>query len=106
MTRYYRCKSGGYHIDTLPGNPQVAVTHGFYVRADVRGSGLGHQLKSEQVSVLECSGFDYGICTVLEDNTAQRKIVEKNGYKMLDSFFDTRQGKSVCIYGRPIFEYV
>lgn len=101
MTRY-AIHGGAFEVDSMPCQSQVALCHSFYVRADMRGRGLGHALKERQLKVLSTLGFDYAICTVDSANDAQKTVLLKAGGRCLDSFKSTKTGGITEIWGTAV----
>lgn len=91
MTRY-ALAHGAFHIESMPSQPQLALCHGFYVKHDRRGQGLGHQLKRHQEGMLDDLGFDYAICTVDGSNETQQKVLRAGGWVKLTDFVNTKTG--------------
>lgn len=101
MTRHATV-AGCYHIDPMPGQPQVAHCHGFFVPVDRRGLKLGHKLKAHQVSTLAAEHYDYATATVDASNEAQKRVLEKAGFRRLDTFTNTKTGGTTELWGRQI----
>lgn len=103
MTRYFM-PAGSYHIDALPGQPQVAHCHGFFVPTDRRGMGLAHQLKAHQIENLEAELYDYATATVDAGNDAQKNVLAKAGFRRLDHFYNRKTGGTTELWGRAVYE--
>lgn len=103
MTRY-ATPAGSYHIDPVPGQPQIAHCHGFFVPIDRRGMKLGHMLKEHQMTNLMAEHYDYATATVDVGNDAQKRVLEKSGWKRLDYFTNTKTGSTTELWGRAINE--
>ena len=80
-----------FEIDTLPGNPQVAITHSFFVKSPCRGSGKGKAAKLAQNDTIKSLGYDSAICTVRSDNGAQKAILKHAGWRFSHQFYDQKQ---------------
>lgn len=93
-TRY-----GRFSISNAPGHPQMANCYGFFVPAKLRGQGMENALLAQQEKYLVGIGFDYAVCTVRSDNTAQRQVLQTAGWRMLASFNDSKSGNSVELWG-------
>lgn len=104
MTRSY-CAFGAFEIDSLPGQPQVAVCHSFVVPEGTRGNGNGHALKSLQNCVLQAAKYDFAICTVAAGNAAQKRILTKAGWVRLASFRNRRSCETTELWGRAVVDY-
>ena len=98
----YACNYGAHCVTPLPGQPQVAVTHAFFVHPALRGKGYGKRLKQSQMRILAEHAFDYGICTVRSDNHAQKSILASIGWNHLDTFHSRAQDTEIEIWGRPV----
>lgn len=98
MTRH-STDAGAFEIDSLPGQSQVAVCHSFFVRDDVRGQGNGHALKARQADELRLGNYDFAICTVAGGNTAQKRVLERAGWKKLAQFNNRRSCETTEVWG-------
>lgn len=98
MTRY-ATEHGAYEIDSMPGQVQVALCHGFYIELDQRGRGLAHLQKEHQNLILSELGYDNAICTVAHDNAAQKRVLELAGWNRLSAFPNTRLGGMTELWG-------
>lgn len=90
---------GAFEITPLPGQPQLAHCHSFFVPIDFRGLGYGKKLKQKQMETLAREQFDYATCTVDSANHAQRAILEKAGWTRLASFTNRRNGSTTELWG-------
>lgn len=98
MTRY-AAPFGAYEITPVPGQPQIAHCHGFFVRHDRRGEGLALALKLEQNAMLLELGYDYATCTVDAQNERQQKVLKKAGWYKISEFQNSKTGGTTLIYG-------
>lgn len=101
MTRY-AVGHTAFEIDSLPSQPQVAICHGFFVAPASRGKGIAHQGKKAQAEILKGLAYDYAICTVLADNQAQKRVLERAGWECIAEFYSARQDAHVDIWGHEI----
>lgn len=91
-----------WSVDPLPGNNEVAVSHGSVIyNTQDRGKGLGQKLHEERLEYIR-SCYSYALATVDAANTPQVKIMEKNGWKVLDQFVSACTGNTVLIYGKRV----
>ena len=86
-------------IDNLPGSSQIAVFHSAFIRPDFRKGGHGFKAHVERLEKAIALGYDFAICTVDVTNAAQVKILEDNGWKLLQDFYSTKTTHRVLIYG-------
>lgn len=93
---------GAYEITPLPGQPQIAVCHGFMVPQDMRGRGYGHKLKEHQGETLRAQLHDFAICTVAAENTAQQRVLAESGWKKLTEFQNTRSSEITELWGHQV----
>lgn len=99
--RYAR-REGFFELESLPSQVQVAVSHGFQVRENLRGQGNAKRLHVQQIMQAAEMGYDYVVCTVTGENIPQHKALEATGWKMLHEFYNTRVGQPTQLWGRPI----
>lgn len=90
---------GGYEITDMPGQPQMALCHSFFVCENSRGRGRAHALKEHQNNTLIASLYDFAICTVADSNTRQRAVLDRAGWLLQGSFINSRIGGVTLIYG-------
>lgn len=90
---------GAFEISSLPGQCQVAVCHSFFVRESERGKGAAHRLKAKQCAELRLHNYDFAVCTVASGNTAQKRVLERAGWKKLDEFTNTRSSETTEVWG-------
>ena len=96
---------GAYCISPMPGQPQVAVTHAFFVDPAFRGKGYGKCLKSSQMTQMKEQAFDYAICTVRADNAAQRAVLTSIGWRCIDTFHSRAQDTTIELWGSDVANY-
>lgn len=90
---------GAFEVSPTPGQPQLAHCHGFFIVPSGRGKGLGTSQKEAQMKVLTDELFDYATCTVDSNNTAQKRVLAKTGWKLLDTFDNSRTGGKTELWG-------
>jgi hypothetical protein len=100
MTTRIVTMDGACEISSLPGQPQVAICHSFFVDFAKRGNGAGKFLKETQHYALANLHYDYAICTVANCNQAQKTILIEAGWQRLDSFQNRRSSEITEIWGR------
>ncbi len=98
MTRYAH-PTGVFHVDPVPGQPQIAHCHGLFVFPECRGQGFGHVLKAEQMELLDALGFDLGTCTVDAGNHAQKAVLVRAGWKRLITIYNRRTCTHTELWG-------
>lgn len=98
MTRH-ATKTGAFEIDSLPGQSQVAVCHSFFIKELDRGIGQAHDLKDSQLDQIIDAHYDFAICTVAAGNTAQKRVLQKAGWKWLSDFHNRRSCETTELWG-------
>ena len=93
---------GFYELNPFPGCNQIVVSNHSWIPPEKRGKGFGDKVHKDRLHMINLLGYDYAICTVKMDNIPQIRILEKNGWKLLDNFFNRETGNSVYIYGRKM----
>lgn len=93
---------GAYEIETLPGSPQCAVSIHVFVKTDKRGLGNGTKQHLARLEQLKCLAYDYVLATANLANVKEVHLLEKNEWKLLDSFYSSSTGHTVGIFGKRI----
>lgn len=99
-------ENGFYELNPFPGCNQLVVSNHSLVYPEKRGVGVGTQEHHKRLQQIKFLGYDYVICTVKADNIPQIKILEKMGWKQLDSFLNGETNNTVFIYGRKMCEQI
>lgn len=95
-------ENGACEIDTLPGSPQIAVSHAVFIYPEKRGQGFGtfnHLLRLDRLANM---GYNYVIATMRAGNAAEEAILTGNKWKKLEEFKSSATGNQVVIWGRHI----
>jgi RimJ/RimL family protein N-acetyltransferase len=93
---------GACEITTLPGSPQVAVSHAVFIFPEHRGKGHGAKNHNLRLKRLKQMGYNYVICTVANANEAEKHILKTNGWNELASFDSSQTIHKVHLYGREL----
>jgi RimJ/RimL family protein N-acetyltransferase len=93
---------GVCEITTLPGSPQVAVSHAVFIYPEYRGTGKGSVNHVLRLQRLKAMGYNYVICTVRKGNAPQEHLMEKFGWTKLAGFKSSATEHDVVIYGKEI----
>lgn len=86
-----------FNICELPGCCAFMLSHGSYIYPQYRKLGLGvilNQLRIDVATYLEYSAL---LCTDIEDNEPQRKILKKNGWQDIYGITNKRTGNHVFL---------
>ncbi len=100
----YANKHGHYELNNFPCCAQIVVLNHSFVDPAHRGEGLGTKYHKKRLNQIEKLGYDYSMCTVVDGNVPQIKILEAAGWKRLDTFFNRETEKVVHVYGRHVRE--
>lgn len=77
---------GEYTLSDLPGDMDVAVSHGVCLRPEYRGKGLGQLQHAERLERIYSGGYMAAICTVRSENLIEKHILRKNKWKPVWTF--------------------
>lgn len=90
-------------ITTLPGCSQVAVSHAVYTPKYRRGKGFGTAALIKRIAYARDElGYNFMICTVRLENTAEIKVLAGQGFFRLSKFLSSNSGEEIGIFGRPL----
>ena len=79
-----------FQLTQLPGCCAYVVSTGSYISVPYRKRGLGTILNNFRIDIAKHLGYTAIICTDLDNNVPQRKILEKNGWKDVHSLTNKR----------------
>lgn len=89
-------------IDELPGCGQIAVFNYVFLAEELRGKGRGKIAHHKRLLMARALGFDYALCTVVDNNEKEKHILESFHWTRLDSFVSTKTNNTVTIWGRLV----
>ena len=89
-------------ISTLPGCGQIGVFHSAFVLPAFRNNGIGKDAHLDRLKCASDALYDYALCSVQQNNSAQIQILESTGWKKLSEFTSRKTGHVVYLYGRNI----
>lgn len=100
----YRPEITGYSSATgalslLRGNSSVVVFHRLRVTPASRGQGIGRAMHLLRLSIAREYGASLALCTVRNDNAAERAILTRHGWSISASFVNP-QGHLVSLWAR------
>lgn len=101
MSRYSN-EYGACEIDSLPGSPQVAVSHAVFIQPEFRGKGIGNQNHRLRLRRLKEMHYDCVICTVRGDNDKEKRNLSDNGWHFLMRFQSSNTNHQVELWGRNV----
>lgn len=93
---------GVCEIDTLPGSPQVAVSHAVFIYPEHRGTGKGSLNHILRLKRLKEMGYNYVLATMRAGNAAEEAILMKNGWTVLDRFVSSATQHIVILWGKAV----
>ncbi|MGB4065379.1 MAG: GNAT family N-acetyltransferase [Azonexus sp.] len=99
----YATPYGAFHVDPMPGNPQVAICSGFFVFPKHRSKGNGHRLKAYQENVLFEQGYSLALCTVRADNAPQLAVLAKAQWDEGRTFFNEQTSALTTVFTLAIY---
>jgi GNAT superfamily N-acetyltransferase len=92
-------QSGAFEIASMPGQPNLACCHSFFVIEQQRGHGKGKALKEAQRRTLRALHYDFAINTVSAKNIAMKRVLEAAGWVKLSEFYNKRLSETTEIWG-------
>lgn len=75
----------------------IVVSTAAYVSPDFRGKGLGTLFNTVRLIIAKEAGYSVILCTDWMENAAQRAILNKNGWKDVYMFNNSRTTHDVAI---------
>lgn len=93
-----------FSLTQLPGCCGVMVSFHAHVLERIRRMGLGRKLTELRERLAKDQGYSYILAIVTGDNEAQMKVMDKQGWKKLDTFQNFRTAHIAHIYGKFLRE--
>ncbi len=87
-----------FHLQQLQGCCGVCVSYHSSVNSKFRNKGLGTLLNKMRQQIAWDNGYTVLLCTDVESNQAQQKILTTNGWEKLMTFTNRRTRNKVCIH--------
>lgn len=89
-----------FYLVPMPGCCGIIISTSSYIDAAYRGKGLGTLLNTLRIHMAHYLGYTMVICTDIESNEPQAKILNKNGWQKLLSFVNRRTDNQVNLHSR------
>jgi hypothetical protein len=96
-TEFYSNWVGTFCLAQLPGCCGVCVSYHSRMAGAYKRKGIGTYLNSLRVRLARALGYGVILCTDTMDNTAQRKILQRNGWQDIYIFENPRTENKVAI---------
>lgn len=75
----------------------ICVSTQAFVNPSFRGRGLGTLMNSIRIDIARYNGYSLLLCTDIEKNEPQRKILKSNGWKDIHKFINKRTQNTIFI---------
>ena len=90
-------------VTTLAGNSSVAIIHASNVARSARGNGVGAAAHLERLERLRDEFlYDVVVSTVDESNTAQVRIMTRNGWTRAVTWTASRSGNQISLWTKAL----
>jgi hypothetical protein len=86
-----------FRMSQLNGCCGVCVSYNVQTSEAYRGRGIGKLLNQLRVQIADYLDYTVLLCTDVQQNTAQRKIIAKNSWKDIHTFVNKRTNNTVNI---------
>lgn len=87
-----------FTLISFPGCCGIVVSAHAYVLDKYRQLGIGSLLNKLRQQIAKEWGYSILMCTDVENNVPQQKILANNGWDKLKTFVNKRTGNKVCIH--------
>lgn len=86
-----------FNLVPMPGCCGICISTGSKVDDEFKGKGIGTLLNSLRIDIAREMGYGLLMCTDVETNTPQRRILGKNGWRDIHKFVNPRTKNSVYV---------
>lgn len=86
-----------FTLTKFPGCCGILISTGTYVCYSFRNKGVGKLLNKLKQDISRGWGYSVLLCTDIDDNPAQRKVLKDNGWEDIYQFVNNRTGNNVNI---------
>lgn len=90
---YYKVQ-GCFSLTAFPGNCGMVVSHSLWLSEKSRGKGLGSFLQYFKKKIASKYGFSLMYCTTIVTNDVENHLLEKFGWKKVNTFLNRRTGNT------------
>lgn len=87
-----------FKLTPLKGCRGVAISHGVAISEKYRGKGLGQFLNFWRRVQAMLNHYTVVVCTTVHDNAPQNHILNKNGWRQLGNFYNSRTENEVLVW--------
>lgn len=97
LTDTQKSRVAHFEIAAFPGCCGIAISTGAWVGEDFRGKGIGKILAKLRVELARTAGYGMILCTDVESNVPQRRLLAANGWTDIAGFNNPKTGNNVFI---------
>lgn len=97
QSRYPYHALSSFCLQQLPGCCGVCLSYHSVVKSSIRGKGVATRLNQFRYDLAKYLGYGALLCTDVESNLPQRKLLKNNGWKDVYSFNNPRTKNQVAI---------
>lgn len=99
FTIYHKYRMiGEFSLVAFPGCCGIVISTGATVNYDYRELGIGTMLHKLRKKIAIDWGYSVMVCTDVEANIPQQKILTNNGWSKVLTFKNSRTGNNVCMH--------
>jgi GNAT superfamily N-acetyltransferase len=91
-----------WEIEPMSGCNGIAIFKKVEIMEEYRGKGLGTQFLNLRETLAKDFGYSSLLCTIVDTNEPQKKIMDKLGWKLLNQFTNSHTSNNVLLYGKNI----
>ena len=93
-----------FSLAQLPGCCGIMVSFHSFVSSKYRNKGIGSFLHKARLGIAKDSEYSAVLCTDVEGNEPEEAILNKNSWKKLTVFKNSRTGNNVAVHYKDITE--
>jgi len=93
----YRTKIASFCLTEMPHCCGLIISHGMYIGYGFENRGIGKALHECRLQIMRELGYSCAICTDMEDNPAQKKILKRFKWKTVHTFLNDNSDNEVNI---------
>jgi len=87
-----------FKLGELEGCCAILISYNTYISEALRGKGYARLLMDLKKEIARLLGYSYLICTTLKNNSVEKQVLKRTGWKKIKNLYNSRTGNHLEMY--------
>ena len=87
-----------FKLSEFEGCCAILISYNTYISEALRGKGYARLLMYLKKEIARLLGYSYLICTTLKNNSVEKQVLKRTGWKKIKNLYNSRTGNHLEMY--------